>query len=51
MQPNNSLSSKTPSGDGSLLIIGADHKLAENQLFEGTKGLHKPVSKRINGGK
>ena len=44
--PNQSLSSDTSSGSGSLLIIQeADHKLAERQLFEGTKGLHKPVKR------
>ena len=39
--PNQNLSSKD-GGRGSL-IIEADHKLAERQLFEGTKGLHKSV--------
>ena len=48
--PNQSLSSKDTSMGGGLLIMEADHKLAEKQLFEGTKGLHKPVNKRINGG-
>ncbi len=44
--PNQSLSSKdTSSGSGSLLILEADHKLAERQLFEGTKGLHKSVKR------
>ncbi len=41
----NSLSSKDTSSGGGLLIQGADHKLAEKQLFEGTKGLHKPVKR------
>lgn len=41
MQPNNSLSSKDTSGEGSLLIIEADHNLAEKNLFEVTK-IHKP---------
>ncbi len=41
--PNQSLSSKDTSSGGGLLIQEADHKLAEKQLFEGTKGLHKSV--------
>ncbi len=45
---NQSLSSKD--GGGGLLILEADHKLAERQLFEGTKGLQQSVNKRINGG-
>ena len=44
--PNQSLSSKTsPVGDGNLLIIQADHKLAERQLFEGTKNIQQTVKR------
>ena len=45
--PNQSLSSKD--GGGGSLIIEADHKQAEKNLFEGTK-IQQPVKVSIDNG-
>jgi len=46
---SNNIPSSKESGGG-LLILEADHKLAERKLFEGTKNIQQSVNKRITGG-